>query len=282
MSQTNSGNNNNKFYRIQLLVSSSGKDYRTWTRWGRVGEHGQHAALGSGSLEDATKTFEKKFKDKSGYAWANKLDPPKKGKYAFIEKNYEDDSSDSANQSRGASSRRGSGLIVGSQNGSLVPEPAEPESKLRKPVQDLIALIFNNEFFAATMHEMEYDVNKLPLGKLSKHTLRTGFERLKELAELLADPSLASSNYNDPRHDAIEELSNSFYSIIPHAFGRNRPPIISNNRMLKKEITLLESLSDMEIANDIMKNAGNDAEKDINFLDRQFAGLGLQEMTPCK
>lgn len=42
LNQTDSGNNANRFYRIQLLTSSSG-NYQTWTRWGRVGEHGAHA-----------------------------------------------------------------------------------------------------------------------------------------------------------------------------------------------------------------------------------------------
>ena len=46
----------------QLLTN--GSDYKTWTRWGRVGEHGQSALLGSGSFADALKNFEKKFKDK--------------------------------------------------------------------------------------------------------------------------------------------------------------------------------------------------------------------------
>jgi len=67
-------------------------------------------------------------------------------------------------------------------------------------------------------------VNKLPLGKLSKNTITRGYQTLKDLAALLHDPSLASEHgmtYNS----AIGNLSNSFYSLIPHAFGRNRPPV---------------------------------------------------------
>jgi len=41
LNQTNSGNNNNKFYRIQLLQEKKGDGYQVWTRWGRVGERGQ-------------------------------------------------------------------------------------------------------------------------------------------------------------------------------------------------------------------------------------------------
>ncbi|KAJ5936271.1 hypothetical protein N7454_005569 [Penicillium verhagenii] len=33
----------------------------------------------------------RKFKDKSGLKWENYLDDPKKGKYTFIERSYEDD-----------------------------------------------------------------------------------------------------------------------------------------------------------------------------------------------
>jgi poly [ADP-ribose] polymerase len=35
--QTDVGNNNNKFYLLQLLESNNGKTFSTWTRWGRVG-----------------------------------------------------------------------------------------------------------------------------------------------------------------------------------------------------------------------------------------------------
>ena len=103
---------------------------------------------------------------------------------------------------------------------------------------------------------------------------------------------------------AVEAISNSFYTIIPHSFGRQRPPVIGSDERLRKEITyalpgwtprlhlrkgmltsistysLLESLSDMEIATAIMKDTSG--KDDINHLDRQFKGLGLQEMTPCK
>ena len=51
LNQTNAGNNNNKFYQIQLLVNSQG-DHRTYTRWGRVGEKGQDKLLGKPKRSD--------------------------------------------------------------------------------------------------------------------------------------------------------------------------------------------------------------------------------------
>ena len=219
--------------------------------------------------------FEKKFKDKSGHSWADRLKPPKNNKYTFIERNYEPDS-DEEDDLTGAGSCRESKTSSTSQSVVTV------ESALPKPVQRLMELIFNHTFFAATMNEMEYDANKIPLGKLSKRTLTSGFERLKELAELFAKPSLADEVHYMSYAEAIESLSNRYYTVIPHSFGRNRPPVISDDRRLKREIELLESLSDMEIANNIMKEAKEDVSEHVHPLDRQYAGLNLKEMTPRK
>src|SRR5437764_5298152 len=67
LNQTNIGANNNKYYVIQLV--ESGSKFYTWTRWGRVGEPGQNALLGNGTLEDPKKCFEPKFRDKTANAW---------------------------------------------------------------------------------------------------------------------------------------------------------------------------------------------------------------------
>lgn len=60
LNQTNSGNNNNKFYRLQVILD--GQSYYTWTRWGRVGITGQSKMLGDGTLASALKNFHAKFK----------------------------------------------------------------------------------------------------------------------------------------------------------------------------------------------------------------------------
>ena len=277
LNQTNAGGNNNKFYRVQVLVSGTG-DYQTWTRWGRVGELGKGSMLGDGSLEAAMATFEKKFKEKAGVSWSNRFDVPtgsrQKGYYTFIERKYEEDSDDDA-EDLPIASKGGT-----SKNSGTASPVKRAESALPFSVQRLMELIFNQQFFADTMRELDYDADKLPLGKLSKRTVEKGFEILKDLGELLTDPSIADSKHNMTWLEAIQACSNAFYTIIPHAFGRNRPPVISSDEKLKKEISLMESLSDMQIANTIMKDTGGGST--VNALDRQFAGLGLQEMTPCE
>ncbi|KAI1348248.1 poly polymerase catalytic domain-containing protein [Xylaria sp. FL0043] len=262
LNQTNASNNNNKFYRVQLLRSVTG-DYKTWTRWGRVGEYGQSKTLGSGSLDDALKQFNDKFKSKSGLSWENRGLQPKPGKYAFIEKSYEPDSEDDDDADE--------------VKPEVKKEEEGPESKLSKPVQSLMQLIFNQEYFTNAMSDLNYDSAKLPLGKLSKAMITRGFQTLKDLSALLDDPSLASSQYGTNFPTAAEQLSNLFFTVIPHAFGRNRPPVIQTQSALKKEIELLESLGDMKDAALLMKA---DKKEEINELDRQFRGLCLSEMTP--
>jgi len=82
--QTNVGENNNKFYFIQLLVQNG--QYAVFTRWGRLGEDGQNKLDRQPSLDKAIVGFEKKFKDKTANNWSNRASFVKKaGKYQFVE-----------------------------------------------------------------------------------------------------------------------------------------------------------------------------------------------------
>lgn len=247
-------------------MEDKSKTYKTWTRWGRVGEAGQKAVLGNGTLSDAINNFEKKFKDKSGHTWENRGENPKPKKYAFVERSYNPDSDDEDDEDVKTVKKEGE------------EEAAPPECTLEKPVKELMELIFNQQYFQATMSSLNYDANKLPLGKLSKTTITRGFQQLKDLAALMDDPDLAQSEWGMSYNAATEHLSNTYYSVIPHAFGRNRPPVIRDDTMLKKEIELLESLSDMKDAAEIMK-IDRKTRDTVHPLDRQFKGLNLEEMS---
>ncbi|KAJ5781100.1 hypothetical protein N7457_006260 [Penicillium paradoxum] len=264
LSQTVSSSNANKFYRVQLLAGANSK-FMTWTRWGRVGEHGQSACLGDGSLPDAISWYEKKFRDKSGLKWQNRLDPPKNNKYTFLERNYEEDDEDEAPVKKEKAVK---------EEKECTPPP---DSSLSKGLQNLMSFIFNPNHVLETLAAMAYDANKMPLGKLSDRTLKNGFLVLKEISEVMATPTLAQQRYGQTHHAAIESLSNRYYSLIPHVFGRNRPPTLSTNALIKREVDLLEALTDMDVANEIMKSSKEDS--DMNALDRQFQSLGMKEMT---
>jgi len=139
--------------------------------------------MGPISFEAALKEYEKKFKDKSGHKWEDRGEPAKKGKYTFIERSYEDDDNDEP----------------GDANNGVKKEEDDDdvtiESKLPRQIQRLVELIFNENHFNSVLESIGYNANKLPLGKLSKATLKQGFEHLQELAALIKHPALAQNKY---------------------------------------------------------------------------------------
>lgn len=211
-------------------------------------------------MADAKKMFGKKFKDKTGLAWEDRAETPKPKKYVYLERNYDPDSDGDDDKAE----RKGT-------DGAEERKP--PPCTLDPPVQELMKLVFNEKFFAATMSDMRYDDKKLPLGKLSKATIMRGFQALKNLAAIIETPTNAVGG------QSVEDLSNLYYSYIPHAFGRDRPPIISNLPMIKREIDLLETLADLKDATNIMQGQIDEMNR-LHPLDRQFQGLKLREMTP--
>ncbi|KAF1988038.1 poly-ribose polymerase [Aulographum hederae CBS 113979] len=270
MNQTNIGNNNNKYYHLQLLEKDGGKTYYTHTRWGRVGDSGQVRTVGPIPFESALKEFEKKFKEKSGHKWEDRGEEPKPKKYTYLEKNYESDDEDTTDTKN-----------VKDEEEEVAPI-AQPKSTLPVPTQRLMELIFNQNHFNSVLESMGYNANKLPLGKLGENTLKKGFEHLKELANLIAQPSLAETKYEMSQSDAIQEFSNRYYSTIPHIFGHRRPPMIDHDGILRQEVSMLDTLSTMNVANEIMKASNNkktDAES-INIIDQRFNSLQMNEMTP--
>ena len=68
------------------------------------------------------------------------------------------------------------------------------------------------------MTEMEYDIKKMPLGKLTKQQIKNGYEVLKELDEAITKKKSMA---------VLEQLSNVFYTRIPHALGTSSPSFFS-------------------------------------------------------
>lgn len=60
------------------------------------------------------------------------------------------------------------------------------------------------------MKQIGYNVKKMPLGKLSKDNIKKGYNILKELYDELEKKH---------RESVIEDLTNDFYSYIPHDVG---------------------------------------------------------------
>ncbi|XP_067854392.1 LOW QUALITY PROTEIN: protein mono-ADP-ribosyltransferase PARP3 [Heptranchias perlo] len=249
LNQTNIGNNNNKFYIIQLI--EAGGSYYCWNRWGRVGELGQSKLSAPVPLNDAMKDFEKKFKDKTKNDWAKRdsfVAHP--GKYTMIEVQHGDE--------------EGTVIKIDTVDGGSVVNKKVRPCTLDKPTQDLITLLFSHDMFKEQMQTMNLDVKKMPLGKLSKQQIAKGFEALDEIEEAFK---------HSRNRKQLEELSSKFYTIIPHNFGRNRPPVIDTSDVVQAKKDMLLVLADIELAQSLQaekKIKPEDIEEVPHHLDEDY------------
>eukprot|EP00842_Homolaphlyctis_polyrhiza_P005500 jgi/Hompol1/5951/HPOL_001834-RA len=141
------------------------------------------------------------------------------------------------------------------------PAPPIPPSKLKKPVKELMNLIFNMDMYNSQMAEIGYDAKKMPLGKLSKANIQKGYDVLTKIADVLQ--STTATNRSQ-----LERLSSDFYTIIPHEFGMRRPEIIATPQQLKQKIEMVEALADIQIATNILKATGTVLDEnpaDVNY-----------------
>jgi len=103
---------------------------------------------------------------------------------------------------------------------------ANSKSKLPKSIQDLVCMLFDVESMKRAMVEFELDLTKMPLGKLSKKQLEKAYGILNEAQQLVTSAS-------DVKKNKFVDVSNQFYTLIPHDFGRNSPPLLDNAELIK-------------------------------------------------
>ena len=71
---------------------------------------------------------------------------------------------------------------------------------------------------------LQLDLEKMPLGKLSKKQIQQAYSVLSDLQELV------KSGGSDSR---FLDASNRFYTLVPHDFGVENPPILNSEEMIK-------------------------------------------------
>ena len=178
---------------------------------GIQGEPGATLALGPFTdVDKAIAAFEKKFTDKTRNDW-NERDKFEAvaGKYTLIETAHDDDKEEEKTAASPAKSAGAARRI----------RPCT----LDTDTQQLISMIFDTDMFKQAMVEMDIDVKKMPLGKLSKAQILKGFQILDELSQLIGpDARMKSANGK-----TTTLCTNEFYTVIPHDFGRQRPPVIN-------------------------------------------------------
>ena len=275
LNQTNVAQNNNKYYVIQLLESSLSRQYWCWTRWGRVGYKGQHSLTACGAdLAEAKRLFESKFSQKTNNLWEERHDFHKfPGKYDMVLRDYgkDESSSDEENitsrsikkpKSDAKTKLRG---IKKEQQCKVEPDTSDIPSKLDVRVQNVIQMICDIRNMEEVIVSMNYDVEKAPLGKLTKVQLKAGYDSLKKIADILGSTEKKSQRQISRSRRSVATLSsqdrkklieacNEFYTRIPHCFGMRPPIVIDSREELKNKLELLETLGEIQIAIEALKS----------------------------
>ncbi|KHJ86030.1 Poly(ADP-ribose) polymerase catalytic domain protein, partial [Oesophagostomum dentatum] len=209
-------------YKIQLLKHDNKLTFYLFRSWGRVGTViGGTRTESFHNEEDAVKAFQRLFYEKSGNEWENKENFKKvPGRMDLVDTDF------SIKEEKPSSV----------EPGSL--------SKLHPAIKDLLLMIFDTEQMKTQMLQFQLDLDKMPLGKLSRKQITKAYSVLTELQTLLE---------KEVDQDKVLDASNRFYTLIPHNFGMRKPPLLKSTDMIKEKCAMLDSLLDIQVAYQVIK-----------------------------
>uniref|UniRef100_A0A6B2KY06 Poly [ADP-ribose] polymerase n=1 Tax=Arcella intermedia TaxID=1963864 RepID=A0A6B2KY06_9EUKA len=226
LTQTDIKSGDNKFYQLLLFdKNGKGESFGVYRKWGRVGTTiGGYTVSTPSDFSSALEFFEEQYLDKTGNEWKDRHQFKKMpGKYLPVE-------------------------VDNSQNTKEQPSEQINENipcYLDPRVADVINLIFDVNMLTREMKELEIDVRKMPLGKLTTSSIQKGYSVLTEIDTLLKSD-------NPSKKFLLLDYSNRFYTIIPTDFGTKAPTVIDNFDVLSKKMTQLESLLEIQVASTLL------------------------------
>ncbi|XP_046754057.1 poly [ADP-ribose] polymerase [Diprion similis] len=233
----------NSYYKLQVLKDDNLKKYWLFRSWGRIGTSIGGTKLENLGLQECIEQFEFLYEEKSGNKWSrrdNFVKVPSKMYPIDVDYGEDDETKNKFMES-------------------------EIKSNLKRPLQDLIKLIFDVDTMRKVMLEFEIDLAKMPLGKLSKKQIDKAYKVLSELQEFIRTGGVDRCKFVD--------ASNRFYTLIPHDFGVSDPIILENEEQIKSKSEMLDSLLELEIAYNLL-NAKTDESK--NPIDAHYEQLNTE------
>lgn len=239
LNQTDINNNKNKFYIIQLLKTKN-NSFNIFIRYGRIGEKGIISNKQFSSLLEGMQIFHKQFKQKTGNTWSKniyKTFQQKPNKYFLTT------------------------IDINDIDIPKIVSVKKSDSILNPRVQFLIKLISDKTMMEKSLINLNINIKKMPLGKISK----TQIIKAKEIINII------NSSLINPDFDKLTELSSQFYTLIPYSLGRRKPPVIDNITIIAKYIDLLNELEQINASVSIIDNSQNDS--DINPIDTIYNDL---------
>jgi poly [ADP-ribose] polymerase len=234
----------NKFYKMQIIKTKGKNSWTFLIKYGRIGtDAGDQKEYPKKSEKSAIQQFEEKFLEKTGVAWEDRdIFQKKPGKYFMvdIDDGHEDEEDSTELQERKQKRQK-------REEASAMEVEANKE-EMPARLQDFVRAIFDKQMMQKTLESMNFDVKKMPLGKIKKAQIRDAYRVLTEIQNLLEskeDPTKMNTR--------LKDCANRFYTLIPHDFGRATPPLIDDVEQVKKKMQLLDTLADLEVAASLMQ-----------------------------
>ncbi|MCP9264638.1 Parp protein [Dirofilaria immitis] len=232
----------NSFYKLQLLKHDIKQKYYLFRSWGRVGTNigGVKTDKYNGDLEGAKITFEKLFNEKTANNW-NDVGNFRKvpGRCHLLKLTPKQ-------------------IFVGKSGSS---------SKLPEPIQQIVKMVFDVDAMSDTLNSLEIDTNKMPLGILSIRHIKNAYKILTELQKLM--------EVSDAKYKDYLDATNRFFTLIPHNFGMNKPPLLNSQKLLIDKTKLLDDLLELEITYRILRTS-DEADPERDPVDVYYEKLHAQ------
>lgn len=228
LNQTDIDANKNKFYIMQLI--KNGSSYTHLIIYGRTGEVGRISHTPYTSEDTARSVFEKQFKAKTGNSWWTDSFTKKDGKYFMSEVSYEDELKD------------------------IKDDPVTiPDSKLPERTQNLIKMLSDINMMQNALVSLDIDTKKMPLGKIKQSQLDKAGEVLDKIQEVIKELSNKGAKVEELKSTMVK-LSSDYYTYVPYACGRKKPPVINTEEMVGKYRDILTELGNIIVTVQITNN----------------------------
>ncbi|XP_039748825.1 poly [ADP-ribose] polymerase [Pararge aegeria] len=229
----------NSYYKLQVLKSNKQNKFWLFRSWGRIG-----TPIGGNKLEEcktlnsAIEMFENLYMERTQNPWEMRDDFVKMpGSYYPIDVDYGEE--------------------------PTAAMKVDTTCNLAMPIQKLLTRIFDIDTMKKTLLEFELDTEKMPLGKLSKKQIKSGYNVLSELLKYL-EKGQANEN-------KIIDATNRFYTLVPHNFGLDNPPLLNTTEIIKNKTEMLDNLLEIEIAYSLLKTE-NDND-DVSPIEAHYRKL---------
>lgn len=226
---------------------NSHSKYYVFRSWGRIG-----TTIGSKKLEsfsdqsEAIEHFRTLYGERTGNTFGDPKQTKYPGRYFPVETDYGGDAVE-----------------------KTINDESAIKSKLDPAVQKLVKLIFDLETMKKAMVAFDLDMEKMPLGKLSQRQLSEALKVLSQIGDLVRTGATNSQFIG---------ASNQFYTLIPHDFGVQRPPVIDTVDAVNNKTEMLQTLMEMEFAYGLLQSDGVDTAQ-TNPIDAHYQQLKTELRT---